>query len=130
MTDWHNRSHCNRTHVDKGALYYFYNELKCRSLLDIGCGPGEMVFWAERIGFRPANGVDGDPEVKATWTHDFLSEPLFTSPEFISYDIAWCNEFLEHIPADKMENVWPCFEACKYAAITAHPIVTGKQRFR
>lgn len=123
MSDWHNRSHCNRTHVDEGVLIYFYDVLGCRSMLDIGCGPGGQTEAAIKVGYSGGMAVDGDYDVlkplKQGWVcHDFL-EAAFV-PKF-SFDLAWCCEFLEHIPEDKLDNVWPCFDACKYAAITAHP---------
>lgn len=121
MSDWHNRSHCNRTHVDEGVLRVLYGDFGCRSLLDVGCGPGGQVALAQSCGIS-ARGVDGDPDVGAFYTHDFLEGPFCPKRDV---DAVWCNEFLEHIPEDKLENVRPCFEACKYAVITAHP-PTGK----
>lgn len=128
MSDWHNRSHCNHTHVDEGVLRYFYDVLGCRSMLDIGCGPGGHIMCAaDAVRYEVAHGIDGDPEFgKNDWfahsldrvRHDFLEGP-FSPVE--KYDLAWCCEFLEHIPEDKLDNVWPCFDACRYAAITAHP---------
>ena len=129
MSDWHNRSHCNRTHVDEGVLRYFYGVLGCRSLLDIGCGPGGQLEKALEVGYAMVQGLDGDPAVRSAYvsTHDFLDS---AAPSVFfggsGFDLAWCNEFLEHIPEDKLDNVWPCFDACKYAAITAHP-PTGKK---
>jgi len=125
MTDWHNRSHCNRTHVDEGVLRYFYDVLGCRALLDIGCGPGGQLDKARETGYY-AWGIDGDPLVKPNILHDFLDgAPQGDDRVPAQYDLAWCNEFLEHIPEDKLDNVWPCFDVCKWAAITAHP-PTGK----
>ena len=127
MTDWHNRSHCNRTHVDEGVLRYFYDVLGCRSMLDIGCGPGGQMEKSIDVGYTLVDGIDGDPDfgVEADVTvHDF-TESRLELPHYEIWDLAWCNEFLEHIPEDKLDNVWPCFDACKYAAITAHS-PTGK----
>lgn len=47
VNDPHLGGHGFKTHLDHGLLNFFKNEFNCKSLLDIGCGPGGMVKLAE-----------------------------------------------------------------------------------
>jgi len=120
VADWHNRSHLGRTHVDEGVLRFFRDHMGCRSLLDVGCGPGGQCDAAKSLGYDDIVGVDGDPDVGATITHDFLEGPLHFAPS-VFFDLAWCNEFLEHLPEEHAPNALVTLSRANLVAATAHP---------
>ena len=111
----------NKTHVDGGVLRYFRNELGCRSMLDVGCGPGGQVALAEELGYD-ALGVEGD------WTLDFQTDNVlmhdFTegAPEIDrEFDLVWSVEFVEHVEAEYIPAYMPCFRTGKYVVMTHAP---------
>jgi ribosomal protein L11 methylase PrmA len=55
----HLGGHKGRTHIDKGILQFAKEVLDCKSVVDIGCGPGGQVYEALNLGMN-AMGVDGD----------------------------------------------------------------------
>ena len=46
----HLGGHGNVTHIDTGLIEFARDELGCKSILDIGCGPGGIVYEAIRLG--------------------------------------------------------------------------------
>jgi cyclopropane fatty-acyl-phospholipid synthase-like methyltransferase len=88
--------HLDVTHVDRGALQYLAS-LGCRSLLDVGCGPGGQVVMARELGWR-AIGIDVDlvlyrrPGVALI---DLAVEPVILPAPA---DVVWSVETAEHIP--------------------------------
>lgn len=133
------------THVDLGLLQFFYNELNCRSLLDVGCGPAGNVIEALKMGYR-AIGIDGDPELQKLDvknhiieydytlgkipTHIYwyiryatsnINEEYYTVPNVDvtqKIDLCLSTEFLEHIEKKHLDNVFDTFRLCKYICIT------------
>jgi len=111
-----------KTNIDEDLLRFLYTDLKMRSFLDIGCGPGGMVFNASYIGFK-ARGIEGDPN---SIPKDC---PLITQIDYRKtssglknkFDIGYSCEFLEHIPAKYMKNYMEDFNLCKSIIITAAP---------
>lgn len=97
--------HKGRTHIDIGIIEFAKNELKCKSMLDIGCGPGGQTYEADKLGLD-AMGIDGDYTLQrdknALFTlHDFTKGKLFLTK---SYDFVWCCEFVEHVEEKYIEN--------------------------
>ena len=121
----HLGGHLNKTHTDRGVLVHLINNLEINSMIDIGCGPGDMVEIAKDRGLRSL-GVDGDWSLKETWNrkgidvleHDFTLGPPDNLTEF---DLAWSVEFLEHVEEKFVPNFMAVFEQCKYAVVTAAP---------
>ena len=52
-------SHGGKTWVDEGALDYLIEKYGIKSMVDVGCGPGDMVELAQGRGLE-AYGIDGD----------------------------------------------------------------------
>lgn len=122
MLEEHLGGHNNKTHLDEGALEFFYNNLNCRSMLDIGCGPGGMVELAEEMGYNSL-GIDGDYTLERYnqskfVIHDFTKGP---APVEGSFDLAWSVEFVEHVYEKYIPNYIQSFQKCKYALITYAP---------
>jgi len=116
----HLGGHGNVTHIDTGLLKFARDELGCKSMLDIGCGPGGMVYEAIRLGFD-ARGVDGDfvtkrekPELFEI--HDFTKGKL----EHINmnFDMIWCCEFIEHVEKTYEDNWLNLMQKGKYVFVT------------
>jgi SAM-dependent methyltransferase len=83
------------THVDEGLLRFFDTK-GCRSMLDVGCGPGAQVTLAKHLGWR-AIGLDVDPHLylrPGVALSDLCVEPILL-PQF---DLVWSVEAAEHIP--------------------------------
>jgi hypothetical protein len=93
---------CGVTHVDEGMLKFFATH-GCRSLLDVGCGPGGQVQLARSMGWR-ALGIDVDitlyrrPGVALC---DLCVEPVLL-PE--PADLVWSVETAEHIPPECVDR--------------------------
>ena len=93
---------CGITHTDEGLLRYFW-QLGCRSMLDLGCGPGGQVRVARKLGYR-ALGIDVDPLMyrrPGVALYDLCVEQL-TLPQ--PADLVWSVETAEHIPPDSVQR--------------------------
>ena len=122
MLEEHLGGHLNKTHLDNGALNWIINHLNCKSMLDIGCGPGGMVKLANNLGLQ-AYGIDGDYTLDRYDPNKFLIHDFTKGPAPITstYDIGWSVEFLEHVYEEYMPNYMQSFQKCKYIIITYAP---------
>lgn len=90
--------HCGITHVDIGALAWLHT-LGCRSLLDVGCGPGGQVAAARALGWR-AIGIDVDLSLygrAGVALCDLAITPVILPA---TADVVWSVEVAEHIPPE------------------------------
>lgn len=113
----HLGGHKGRTHTDEGVLDYFWTEHNCRSLIDIGCGPGGQVELALEKGWH-AHGVDGDYTVKRSFDCeivDFTKQKLLIDHQF---DLAWCVEFLEHVEEQYILNYISGLSSARFCVVT------------
>ena len=122
MLENHLGGHMNKTHLDKGALTWLADELKIKSFLDIGCGPGGMVELANKSGIQ-GYGVDGDYTLERYDSNKFLIHDFTKGPAPLTskYDIAWSVEFVEHVYEEHIPNYMPAFQQCKYVVMTYAP---------
>lgn len=115
----HLGGHKGRTHIDRGILNWIKTQLKANSFLDIGCGPGGMVYAGNDLGID-ALGVDGDHTLTRSKkdlfiTHDYTSGPLRLDKKF---DVGWCCEFVEHVHSEFEANYITTFNSCKILLMT------------
>jgi hypothetical protein len=124
----HLGGHLNKTHIDRGTLLYLQKTFGVKTMLDIGCGPGDMYHVAKELGIEWM-GMDGDdvivrdPEIEAKVTIcDFSKSaaPVWRMP-YGTLDLAWSVEFLEHVEEQYVPNFMLAFAYCKYAIVTAAP---------
>jgi len=108
--------HCNMTNMDEGALLFMAQALSLHTMVDVGCGPGGMVDFANAIGIVSV-GIDGDPVVFPNILHNFDTGPL----ELPKFDLAWSVEFLEHIEEQYLDNVFSVFKQCRFVFCTHNP---------
>jgi hypothetical protein len=93
---------CGITHIDLGMLRMFCGA-GCRSLLDVGCGPGGQVQAAKTLGMR-AIGVEVDPSfyrAPGVALINLCDQPV-TLPE--QADLVWSIEVAEHVPLECAPN--------------------------
>jgi SAM-dependent methyltransferase len=92
----HLGGHYNYTNMEGEVFGYLVHRYKIKKMLDVGCGMGGMVDFANDFGIR-AIGVDGDPYMKrdTIFVHDFMSGAFRNRHK--KFDLIWCVEFLEHI---------------------------------
>ena len=116
----HLGGHGNVTHIDTGLIQFARHELNCKSMLDIGCGPGGMVYEAVSMGID-AKGIDGDfvtkrerPELFEI--HDFTKGKLETINK--DFDMIWCCEFIEHVEKQYEDNWMSLMQKGKYVFVT------------
>jgi hypothetical protein len=114
----HLGGHEDKTQFDEGALDYLVSHFQVKNMIDIGCGPGGMVYYALSKGIE-AVGVDGDPSVARDnliiIEHDYTKSAL--SPG--EFDLGWSVEFLEHVEEQYIPNFMETFRCCKHMFITA-----------
>lgn len=122
MTPDHLGGHAGITQVDEGALRYAYYVLECRTMLDIGCGPGGQVDLARIVGMS-ATGIDGDPALNPAPAilHDFTQGPVPEHKLAVEYCLGWSVEFLEHVDSMHSYNYMDAFLRCRWVIITAAP---------
>ena len=121
----HLGGHLNKTHTDRATLLYLKNKYDIKSMIDVGCGPGDMTEIASGRGID-AMGIDGDFTLQETWQskrinvmlHDFSKGAPELDKEF---DLAWSVEFLEHLYEDLIPNFMAVFSKAKYIICTAAP---------
>ena len=118
----HLGGHANKTHIDEGALSWAINELKISSMLDIGCGPGDMVKLSEQKGLT-ALGIEGDHTLERYYPERFLIHDCRLGPAPLenNFDLAWSVEFVEHVYAEFIPNYMQAFQKCKYVIMTYAP---------
>lgn len=115
----HLGGHGNRNHIDFGALEFLKKEFEIESLLDVGCGLGEMKETCDDQGISYF-GIDGDWSVKRrhdqVLIHDYTTGP---SPlEGKRFDCGWSTEFLEHVEEAYVKNFMHDFARCDFAMVT------------
>jgi SAM-dependent methyltransferase len=103
---------------DEGAFDYLVDRCGIRTMIDVGCGPPGMVYYAERQGVR-AVGVDGDPLVarssRVVIEHDYTRKPLYAG----EFDLGWSVEFVEHVEDRFLPNVMATLRGCRFVFLTA-----------
>ena len=117
----HLGGHEYETHIDKGAVSKLIELFNCKSVIDVGCGPGGMLEYFHSLNMEFL-GIDGDYVVQRPQhianhvaIHDFETGPYTPEKE---YDLAWCVEFVEHIWAKHMPNFIATFKKAKYVIFT------------
>ncbi len=83
------------------------SEAGCTSILDIGCGPGQVATMFRDQGFPRYLGIDFSPERiafarKICPDYEFVVEDVLTTDLFTThrYDAVVCSELLEHLDHD------------------------------
>lgn len=111
-------AHEGHNQFDEGAFDYLAERFGVRTMIDVGCGPPGMVYYAERRGVR-AVGVDGDPLIargnRVVIEHDYTRKPLFAG----EFDLGWSVEFVAHVEERLLPNVMATFRGCRYVFVTA-----------
>ena len=115
----HLGGHKGRTHTDTGLIKMARDQLGCKSMLDIGCGPGGQVYEARKLGLD-AIGIDGDPlkrdKPELFLIHDFTKGEIKNIK--MDFDLIWCVEFVEHIQKQYTHNWMTLMEKGKYVFMT------------
>lgn len=103
---------------DEGAFDYLAARFGVRTMIDVGCGPPGMVYYAALRGVK-AVGVDGDPTVAhcshVVIEHDYARKPLYVG----EFDLGWSVEFVEHVEERFVPNVMETFRGCRVVFLTA-----------
>ena len=82
----HLGGHMNMVHTDRATLLYLQEKYNINSMVDVGCGPGDMVMIAKDRGIN-AMGIDGDFTLQDMWKarelpivlHDFTKNEVAMS---------------------------------------------------
>jgi hypothetical protein len=115
----HLGGHINKNNLEYDSIEYLKNKFNIESMLDIGCGPGDMKISCDNLGIK-YNGLEGDDNCKKDYIKiiDFSKEKY---NEDKIYDLGYSTEFLEHVEEKYIENYINAFINCKYLLITAAP---------
>lgn len=120
----HLGGHLNKVHTDRATLLYLKNKYDIKTMLDVGCGPADMVVIANDRGIV-AEGVDGDFTLQSEWNAKKVKVTLhdFTQgvPDVNSFDLCWSVEFLEHVYEEYLPNIMETYKKCNYVVCTAAP---------
>lgn len=103
-----------RRHYTESHYYFLWSVIadritryKIRTILDIGCGPGQLALLLRDKGVKEYYGIDFSPK-RIEWAKKncpdftFIVEDAFETDLFetFRYDAVICTEFLEHIEQD------------------------------
>jgi len=121
----HLGGHQGHTCRDYPVLKHLKQQLKIKSMVDIGCGPGAVAEDAAELKIDWF-GIDGDPSVCQTTDTSLLHDFTIGPPEIDkTFDLAWSVEFLEHVYEEYMDNYMQVFAKANYVCCTAAPPGTG-----
>ena len=117
----HLGGHSNINHIDSGVLKYIKECFDTSSLLDIGCGLGEMKELCDDLGMSYL-GIDGDftanRKHEQVLIHDYTEGPSNIDKTF---DVAWSTEFVEHVEEKYVDNFMADFKKAKFVMVTHAP---------
>ena len=115
----HLGGHINKNNLEYDSIEYLKNKFNIKSMLDIGCGPGNMKMSCDNLNIE-YEGLEGDENCKKDYIKiiDFSKEKY---NEKKIYDLGYSTEFLEHVEEKYIENYINAFINCKYLLITAAP---------
>lgn len=109
------------THTDEGALKYIKKTFDIKTMLDVGCGPGDQVRIAKSLGID-AEGIDGDTRLIAENKDITIHECDYTQSTFEKkVDFIWSCEFLEHVYERHQDNYMKTFSGADYVFFTFAP---------
>lgn len=113
----------NYGHISTKALEYFQN-LGCKTMLDIGCGVGLNVSYASEVLGYDAWGIEGDPKckpiVKNFVLHDFENDGFLdkTKLPHKEFDLVYCVVVSEHIEHSANAQFMDALSLGKYVLFT------------
>lgn len=100
---------------------FLVDELKIESVLDVGCGFGySLDYFKTQMGLD-AYGIEGSAKVAEVAVTDKIKVHDFCKGPYLSkkgYDLIWSSEFVEHVPAQYVDNFMSTFCCAKFVAIT------------
>lgn len=105
------------SNADMAVLKYLTAKYNIQSMIDVGCGLGEMVAIGNAMGLN-AMGIDGDtslPHNEKIIIHDFTSQPYIPKQEI---DLAWSVEFVEHVSHQYLQNFMKTIQYCNVVFMT------------
>ena len=110
----HLGGHINKNNIEEGSILFLKKKFKINSMIDIGCGPGDMDEVCNKLNIK-FFGLEGDEKCKKDNIQiiDFSKDKIF--------DLGYSTEFLEHVDKKYIENYINAFTNCKYILITAAP---------
>ncbi len=113
----------NYGHISSKALEYFQN-LGCKTMLDIGCGVGLNVSYASEVLGYDAWGIEGDPKCKPIVEnfvlHDFENDGFLdkTKLPHKEFDLVYCVVVSEHIEHSANAQFMDALSLGKYVLFT------------
>ena len=120
----HLGGHYNRNHIDEASLTLIHEKYSINSMIDIGCGLGEMKNLCDEKNIDYL-GIDGDYSVERKHNeviiHDYTKGKSPIGNNWKKFDLAWSTEFLEHVFEKYVDNYMIDFSRCKYALVTHAP---------
>lgn len=121
MTEDHLGGSDGYCHIDEATFDFLVDRYKVKTMLDIGCGGGEMTQHARDNGVE-AVGIDGDSDALPFdddfILHDFTKGECPMKQEF---DLGWSVEFVEHVEEKYIPNFMVSFNKCKTVFMTYAP---------
>ena len=118
----HLGGHEGKTHIDNGVLKYVKDELKVRTMLDIGCGPGGMVELGRELGID-SYGIDGDFRLERKYPEKYYLQDFSKGSAIIdkTFDLAYSCEFVEHVEEQYLDNYMNAFQKASRVIMTYAP---------
>ncbi|WP_144393364.1 class I SAM-dependent methyltransferase [Pleionea sediminis] len=116
--DWYDESFERadhwKSHYTESKYYFIWTVIcdrlvrqKKQSVLEVGCGPGQLASFIADKGIKHYHGFDFSPKrieqaEKVTPQFNFSVEDAFKTDLFttVEYDCVVCTEFLEHVEGD------------------------------
>jgi len=114
----------NYGHISDDALRYFMNQFNCKTMLDIGCGIGLNVSYANEVLGLDAWGIEGDPNckpiVKNFLLHDFENDGFLDKSKLPhdEFDFVYCVVVSEHIEDSANEQFMDALSLGKHVLFT------------